>query len=198
MTVNNLDVLLVAAQFSYLAAGDQQINTYHYELNTGGPMTDALAVTDMGLILEKIYTHVLASQAIEYAYVDLTITNITQNLLLGTFPWPTLTVGTGSGALNSSQVAVLLFGRTAVPRVQLRKYFGGGQEEDVTDSLINAVALTRYQNAAIEMIAQQGSATGTWDPIAYNTVLDRRTKPVSSAVSLSMRTQRRRTRGRGA
>ncbi len=198
MTVNNLDVLSVAAQFSYLFAGDQQINTYHYELNTGGPMSDALAVVDMGLILEKIYTHVLSSQATTYKYVDFTVTNITQALLLGTFPWPTLTQGVGTGVLASSQVCALIFGRTAVPRVQIRKYFGGMQEEDIQDSTMIAAALTRYQNAGIEIIAQQGVASGTWDPIAYNTALDRRTKAVSSAVSLSTRTQRRRTRGRGA
>lgn len=198
MAVNDGDVLRIAAGFTYLAGGDEQVNTYFFELLSGGPMLDANALIDAGEMMERLYTHVLATQPITLKYNTLAVKNVTQDLLLGTIPWPTLIQGTGTGVAVSSQVAQLIFGRTSVPRVQMRKYVVGLQEEDVSNSLLTGAQITALTNMALELVAFQFPTNGNWVPIAYNAVLDRRTRPVSAGVSLSTRTQRRRTLGRGA
>lgn len=198
MTVQTGDVLRAAARLWYTGSGNEQVNTYFYELVTGGPLTDAVVAADLLGLMEEIYTHVLAIQSSDYSYADIAIKNITQDILLGTFSWPTLVQGTGTGVLTSAQVCALIFGRTAISRVQMRKYFGGLQEEDVSDSVLTGATLTALTNAGIEIIATQGTLNGTYQPIAYNELLDRRTVPVSVGVSSITRTQRRRTRGRGS
>lgn len=198
VAVNQLDVLRMACRYQYTLGADDIVNTFHYEKTDAIPSTDLAAANDLRAIAELMYTHILASIPTSVAFIDIALKNITQATLLGTFGWPTFGVGTGAGPKDASQVAALVFGRTALSRVQIRKYIGAMQEPDIANSQIQATALTRYQNFGTEMALNQVQVAGVYRPIAYNTALDRRTGILSTAVSINVVTQRRRSRGRGS
>lgn len=198
MTVNVGDVLRASARSNFGTGGFDLVNVFHFQFDSAAAIPDAQAVTDIGAILEDMENAVISRIGTIIKYVDITIQNITQNTLLGANPWPTITAGLEPGDVVSPQVAALIIGRTLTPGIQARKYHYGAGENQVNNGTFLSTMLTSLGNYAARYIADNFIVGETYTPIAYNKLLDRRTKLTSSLVIATARTQRRRTIGRGS
>lgn len=198
MAVEQNDVLEASARMEFNGVEDI-VNVYQFQLTTTGPITDSQGVDDILLILEAIYLVLVAQQSVLTLYRDIRVVNKTQSTILGTFLWPSLTAGTAAVAAQAPGVCGLVSLATAVPRVNLRKYYGdmvtATMENDGTFASFVTTALT---NISAMLLTQRVQVNGTWrygylSPKSLAWEL-----PLSAIVTDIPAYQRRRKQGRGS
>lgn len=124
MTVQQFDVIEAVSRCEFNAA-DDIVNVYQFQLISAGAQENQVVVDDVISILESIYTIILAGLSILYTFRDVKLRNITQSTLMGVHPWPVLVAGTNITNPLAPGVALLSNWGTDVPRVGMRKFFGG-------------------------------------------------------------------------
>lgn len=199
MTVNTGDILVATAKAEFNGI-DDMLNVYQFEMLTATPLTDQEAVGDIIEILESLYTLINGILSVLYLYRDITITNKTQNLLLGTFGWPTLVAGLATGDTTPPGVAGVISFSTSQPRRQLRKYIGGLSAASIEGAgVIEPVTLTNLSNFGTFLLATLVGNVGTWAYTHENVLLTpERIFPVSTLITNIPGYQRRRKQGRGS
>lgn len=198
MTIQNDDIMEVAARMSFDGANDQ-IGSYQFRLATGGPITDEEGIDDLLAVMELIYTIVDQLMTLKLLFDDIRIFNQTQSVLLGIHDWPTLVAGTETQHPIPPGVAALINFSTEVPKVILRKFFGGFTEDQNQDdgtwngTLVNAVA-----DIGVLMLADFNMTNGTWE-YGYNSpkILDW-VRPNGASNNDIPAYQRRRKQGSGS
>lgn len=198
MAIEQDDILEVSARMEFNGVEDI-VNVYQFQLTTPGPITDQQGVDDVLLIIEAIYTALVALQSTLTLYRDIRVTNKTQLAILGTFLWPSLTAGTAAVIAQAPGVCGLVSLATAVPRVNLRKYYGdmvtSTMELDGTFASFVTTALTTISGT---LLTQRVQVNGTWrygylSPKSLAWEL-----PLSAVVTDIPAYQRRRKQGRGS
>lgn len=198
MAVQQNDILRVTASMTYGIGGQLLENVFHFKANDAVVVLDPQALIDMGTVIELLFatTQVVTPNTIQYT--SYTVKNVTQNLLLGTAPWPTFVAGGDISAIASPQVAALVIGRTSKPRVQSRIFIAGLREGSVSAGIIDGILLTALVALAATLLLPYQGLVQRYQYVAYNRALATSTIPVSSAVILPTRSQRRRSIGFGA
>lgn len=198
MTIQIGDVLEVSARMEFDSV-DDIVNVYQFVLGTPGPITDAQGVSDVIQIMEDLYTLWLSAMSLLVAFRDLRVRNVTQQTVLGTFPWPTLTVGTNVNDALPPGVAALINFTSDIARVTPRKYFGGITEvSNDSEGTWVAGLVTTMTNTAAFLLAVRVQAFGDWlygyeSPKAASFVF-----PTGGVVTDVPAYQRRRKQGRGS
>lgn len=198
MPTNELDIFEVAARAEFDGVEDV-VNVYQVQASNLVSGLDIDTVTDILGWLETIYSLLTVAQSIIHVYRDVRIKNVTQNRVLGTYAWPTVTAGVATLAALPPGNAGVINLSTTVPRVMLRKFYGGftvgvldadGSLTGATVALLNAIA-----------ILLQVTYTGLSCDLDYGYLSPKIggfVEPVSSTVTDISGYQRRRKQGRGS
>lgn len=198
MTVNPLDVLRVSARQTYNNSINDIVGVYHYR-SEGPAETEATTLLNLAVVIEALYIAINARVGAGVVYEEVTVQNITQDVVLGNTPWPTLTFGILAAQQLPSPVAALVVGVTGVPQVQGRKYLGGFTEDDQNVSIVSGTLLTALANFGVQYIAQKVVGGVTYTPFVRQVALPNALHPLIGAKAIAVfRTQRRRTLGRGS
>ena len=172
-------------------------NVFHVK-NTSGSHTNAETISAIGEWLEDVYTPIVAylSEEVDFDAINMFIIEGAE--ALGNQPWPTLTVGTATGAMQASGVALLGSAASGIARRVARKYWGPGTSSNFLDSdwptAFLSAAATAMQVAYSGYTATNGVA---FLPVIYNRVLGSGLAAVSTKVVSNPAYQRRRRRGTG-
>lgn len=175
------------------------VNTYHIQVDAGGPATFAAASLAFQDYVDDIYNYLTAQMANNVTDGYITVANVTQATVFGSIAFGTWTGGSNGAEHVAPGVAVLAYARTVKPRVQFRKYFGIFTEADMLDGAWTATVRTPCENALAYHIAQQTPRTGyTFTGVVWNYATQTLTKGISATTSSEPAYQRRRKRGRGS
>lgn len=182
MPTNNNDVIRVVAGFTYTTGGDPQSNVLHFADTGGGGISDADLLDDFGPILEVIYGLVRTSMGTAFKFIEYSVFNVTQNLVIGTLPWPTFTEGGDPGALDIAQATALLVLPTQVSQVQGRVYVGGIPESEIANSALSAGFVAGVASMGANLLIGTIIAPSLVEYVVYNRTLLTFNLPVSAAV----------------
>ncbi len=196
-SVDTGDVLRFAARQSYDTGGQDIINVMYVQALVQNSIIEATIQGEMLAIPELIFDGVRLQTSNVLKYIFLEFKNITQDLLLGQFSWPTFVAGAVAGAPASPQVAALLTLPTAKSRVQGRAYFGGIPENAIDDGLIDATMLAAIATSGAVMLAPMVQGFSTYAYVVFNTEFGTFNLPTTAAAIVPTRTQRRRSTGFG-
>lgn len=192
------DILRVAAVLEALGS-DAIVNVWHMKVISGGGVTLVSAATDMAEYMDDLYGYVTTQLSDEVLPDHLEMHNVTQGLTYGSFAWGSWAGGTNTSGITNTQLALLAFARTSIPRVQIRKYMGVFTQPQVVDSEWVASTRSACGNMMAHHITSQTlSVSLTVKGVAYNYALERATEAVSYATSKAPVTQRRRRIGTGS
>lgn len=200
MTVEIDDVLRVSGRLTFDNNEDDIVGVHHYEV-TGGSETDAQTLINIGIVMESIYATVVGRQSQDISYEEITVKNVTQNVILGDTPWPTLVAGALADDALPPQVTALVLASTPSPTRQGRKYAGGFVELDNVGGLLAGALVAALGNFADNYVLTQVIGPINYRPVIMSSP-DGPLQPIFpllvGKVILAFRTQRRRTLGRGS
>lgn len=198
MTVNQNDVLEGAARTEF-AGQDDVVNVWQYQYQDATPITDAQGISDVIALLEIFYTVLVAAQSVLQLYRDLRFRNVTQAQVLGTHPWPTMTIGGGAADPTPPGAAAVLNWTTLKPRIGMRKFLGVFTEANVTPAGVYSAALVAsIVTAAAPTLAVQTVSGRNWRFGYQSPKTGLFEVPTSYLIQDIPGYQRRRKQGRGS
>lgn len=198
MTSVQFDVFAVTAKMTISGSASDVQNTMHWRQETPGALTDAQVLTDLSTVLDALYTGINLDVSDIQDYVEISVKNVTQNLLLGSIAWPTLVTGGSATDPVAFQVVALLLMKSAVPRVFGRLNLGVFAENDLGGSNWQGTVVTNVLALGAFLLLPFVQVSATWRYVIFNRVLSTVTLPNSTGMTIAARTQRRRSRGIGS
>lgn len=198
MTIQIGDVLEASARMEFQGV-DDQVNVYQFVLGTPGPISDEDGVEDILDLIEAIYTLWKVAMSTLTLFRDIRIRNVTQDEVLGTFPWPTLTAGEAAADCIPPGNCGLINFHTPIPRVTPRKYMGSLVTTQMeADGSLGAAIVTRLSDIATLLLDVWVGTSGDWLYGYFSPKTSTFVFPQSATVSDITAYQRRRKQGRGS
>jgi hypothetical protein len=203
MTVVDGDVFRVAARMS--VGEDDVVNVFHLAVVTGGPQTDANAVTDILDRIEDIYSLIHGLMPDTQVFQDIKIDQveyvsgeprIVRNL--GVYGWPTLTTGLSVAEELPAQISALCTFRTIQPKTLAKKYWGRMVETHWDGDEWDSTVMTGLGNVIAEMIVTWIGTYLNLDCFVQSKAATDFINLLSGAARAYAATQRRRKPGVGA
>jgi len=176
-----------------------QVNRYQWKLSTGVPVDDATLLDDVAFIIESLYDLIKTIIAIRNVFREVRVTNVTQNLLVGSTTAGAYLGGVSTGNDAPQGVSAFVYCTTNVPRVILSKYLPSPTVSDVnTDGGVipgEYPEMVAYAAALLVPYVFNGTSYtyGYLSPKVLSFVI-----PQVSTPSFVYAYQRRRKKGRGA
>lgn len=192
------DVIEASARMEFNGAEDV-VNVFQYQLDSAPPVTEADTATDIINILEALYGLIVPIQTLLLTYRDIRLRNVTQGIVLGTFPWASLVSGAHPGDPVPPGVAALVNFSTSIARVSPRKYFGILTEASVdSDATWDIPTLVLLLGVGASLSLPAVGAFGTWSYGYLSPKSEAFETPVASTIPAFPAYQRRRKQGRGS
>jgi hypothetical protein len=123
MAVNQGDIIQAVAAMEWDGVEDV-LNIYQFQLQSPASVTEAGVISDLTDFLDSAYDVLKLFLTTLLTFKEIRLLNKTQDVILGTFPWPTLVAGTGATDTQAPGVCALINFTTTKPRVSPRKYLG--------------------------------------------------------------------------
>ena len=196
--VENGDVLRIGGTWEY--DGTEEVtNVFHVLVKGGGEKTLAQVTDDIEEYMDLMFDNLDTFLSDKMLVDRLSLANVTQHLVFGALNWGTMAQGGAASEETASGVSLLCYGRTYLPRVQIRKYYGVFTEPAMVDgqwsTTLRAAATTDFNSHINDQVMTDGlELTG----VAWNRLLETYTEAVSSVTVAEPCYQRRRRRGRGS
>lgn len=197
MTSVQFDVFAVTAKMTIGGGPDDVQCTMHWRQETPGALTDAQVLADLSIVLDALWTGINAHIVDIQDYIDISIKNVTQNLLLGSVAWPTLVSGGSTADPVSFQTVALLLMKTAAPRVVGRLNLGVFRDNGLVGSNWISTVITDVLILGGFLLLPFVQINATWRYVVFNREFATLTIPNSTGITVAARTQRRRSRGIG-
>lgn len=192
------DIIRIGAVMEFKTA-HAIANVWTAKITSGGGVDYAAMYAKAADYMDILYAHIAAELSDEVLPDYLTLANITQSTVGGAFAWDTFAGGTNVNDPTAAQVAVMAYARTAVPRVQIRKYLGVFTIAHMSNGLWTTAVRTACDDMMGDFITSNDIGGGTLvTGVAYNAALARVTEGRSPHTSQAPVIQRRRREGRGA
>lgn len=201
MAVQVGDFLRASATFANNDNTDKYANVFHWRVDTLVNADDTAVANDLEQELEALYTTISGSISIKLIPEEVTVINATRDEFVAVQQF---SFGfAGAGEYTPPQVAALVIGRTQKPRVQGRKYIPMIPEGINEDGNLTAASLVEFDAFAARFVSPLDTpATGN----AYTPGVCKYQGPIAvefnafkeAKVIRGLRTQRRRTIGRGS
>lgn len=192
MTTANNDIIRLTANYTYLTGGRPISNVLHFVDNGGGGIIDSLLLSQMGIILEGIFGPLAPEQGVGLFYTTYDVFNVTQGLIIGTLPWPTLVQGGTGGDLSAATVVALLRMVTPKSRVQGRVNLVGVPEAKLADSTMTGLFVTAALLVGAQLLNSFPVGPSFLQYTVFNQEFKTFTMPVSVALGSSSRSLGRR------
>lgn len=175
------------------------VNTWHLRIDSGGGLAFAAFSLDLQQYADALFNPLATVLSNAQTAYNLNVVNVTQGTVWPNFAWSSYTGGSGATDTLAPQVALLAFGRTQLPRVQIRKYLGVFTEAATTNGLfIGAIVSAGLALMTYHIAGQTMGGGSVLRGVAYNYALSRATYALTPACSSVPVIQRRRRLGRGA
>lgn len=192
------DVVRLGAAFLYSAA-DTIVNVWHVKITSGGPLAFVTASLDFQEYVDDLYRPLVGYYRTVLVGDRISVKNETQNTVWGAIGFNPSFTGTHVGQGTALQVALLGWGRTAISRVQIRKYWGPFGEAEMEHGLWTTAIRADIQDQMDYHIGEHVMSNGLeLQGVAYNKALDRATTCLTATTTGNPVIQRRRRFGRGA
>jgi hypothetical protein len=192
------DIVRLAAVQKYATVTDI-VGVLHLKINAGGGLAFAAAAQDFVEYCDALYDTIKTLVPTNQIDDHISIQNITQDQVWGNVAWGTYTGGTSAGIPCAAQTALLVWGRTSLSRVQIRKYLGVITQPNLVSGVWTAGSRAIAQNFINYHIVAQTMTNGlVLQGGAYSPTLARFTTAVSGTTSQVPCTVRRRRIGRGS
>lgn len=205
MAIVTGSVLRAAAKFTLDNLPDIFYNIWHMRCTNSNSQSQPNLIDDLLEVLEEIYGAVdtYLSDLLNFDAVNLY--DVTADLPLNDYNWPTLTAGAEMGEILPHAAAMGLYGKTIYPNRIAKKYIPGMTEAHTEDGVFNSSALAGFANMAAAILQPAVPSNGsTWQFGIWGfTVPETETEPhiliptVSWSVSAYPYYQRKRGPGRG-
>jgi len=183
------------------ATGEDILNVFHYRWE-GDPIDDSTGFETLRNHMDAIFDIIASDIPADVAFIDIDCTNVTQEIFYGTDPWPSLTVGGGSGDTMPEQCCALVTATTNRSKTLGKKFLGPFIEAANSDGTWYGTLLSALANFAAAYIADVTvTDVGAFIPVLVHyvgNVLTYVTDIVGNGTSNQVFTQRRRRRGVGA
>jgi hypothetical protein len=196
-SVDTGDIVRYACRSTYDTAGQDIINVVYAQALVQNSIIEATIQAEMLLVPEFFIDGARLETSNTLKYTVLEVKNITQDLLLGSFSWPTFVQGAKGEPPASPQVVGLLLLPTAKSRVMGRVNFGGLPETAINDGIMDVALVAGLATSGAVMIAPIVQGFSTYQYIVFNVEFGTFNIPTTSSVVLATRTQRRRSTGFG-
>lgn len=198
MAVSQYDVLEVAARTEFNGVEDI-VNVFQFEYQSVPGLTDEQGIEDVLEFIEAIYDIFIGAQTILQLYRDLRVTNKTQEIVYGTFTWPTLIDGEDIAKAQAPGTCVLSNFSTGVARVAPRKYWGVFCADNMdADGTWSSAVLATFATVNSLMLLPYVATNGTWQYGYESPKVGSFVAPVSAVVTDIPAYQRRRKQGKGS
>jgi len=198
MTTHQYDVIEAAARWEYNAVEDV-VNVFQFQKTDAGDISDSNTIDDILDLVEAVYTLLLGIITTIQVARDIRISNVSQNYVLSTEPWPSITAGTGTGDPLPPGVAGLVNFRTTVAKVNPRKYFGALTEaNNAATGLITVAGTTALSNAGALLLTSMLGTYASWEYGYLSPKTSNFEQVQSYSVTNVPAYQRRRKQGRGS
>lgn len=173
------DVMRVAARMAWKGLSDI-INTWWLRCidDHGLDLEDLL--DDLLEVIEAVYAEFDNYMANDVTFEDMQCQNMTNTEVYGSLPWPSLTVGGGTGQALPPQLAVFAATNTYVPNCKGRKFFGAFTEQEQSEGLWLYTECLSHVVAGLALTVggQVGSNGSTWQFVTPHYVEDGEELPV--------------------
>lgn len=197
MTVQINDILECMARCEFQGVEDV-VNVYQYQYVGPSPATDASCIAALSDAMDDLYIPLAAVQPYDYIYRDITIRNLTQDTVLGTTAWPTLTAGLHGGDNNAPGIAGLVNMATGIARVVLRKYIGGFVTAAIeSNGTFTSAVTTVLSTFGVNLMSGYPIVSPIWKYGHFSPKTLNFEEPSTITVSDIPAYQRRRKQGRG-
>lgn len=194
MTTNANDIVRGVLGYEYVTGGTPMSNVWHWKDTGGGGITDADFINEFGALMEAILLPMLPQQGSQFDFVNITVQNLTQGLLIATLPWPTFVSGTAVSAVDTAQTAALLRLLTVKPRTQGRVFIPGIAEGAIQNSIFDMNTLVAAAAIGTALLAPQTVGLGELTYTVFNQILLTDNLPTSLFVGNAVRGLTRRKR----
>lgn len=205
MTFFASDLIRVSANLSFGVGGQDLVNVMYFELVAPSSLADSQVLSDIGEVLEILYTTVQGRMNTLIQFVDYDVKNETQDTSPLNSSWPVLTTGALATEALASQLVALVIMRTAQSRKFGRVNLGGFTELDNATDVWLAALLTNVGNFITQLLTTHVVTNGNYRyGVASQNVVPPRTiansfdLPIAGKIIGNLRTQRRRSAGFGS
>lgn len=199
------DLIRVSANMSFAVGGSDLVNVMYFELLSPSSLTDSQVLSDIGEVLENIYTPIQTRLNALIQFVDYDVKNDTQDQSPLNSSWPTLTTGALAAEALAPQLVALVIMRTAQSRKFGRVNLGGFTETDNASDVWLGALLTQVGLLITQLLATHVATNGNYrygvasqDVVPPRDIVNSFDAPIAGKVIGSLRTQRRRSRGFGS
>jgi len=197
MAVDVGDVFEVTARAEFRGVEDVD-NVFQYQYTSGSNSTNAIAIDNLLTIMETVYAIVRTFQHVLTLYRDLRVRNVTKGEVYGTFGWPSIVSGSVSGGDTPPGVAALINLSTGIPRVVLKKYWGGLDNQALdTDGTLTGAMITSLAAISAVLLTPQTVGSNTYVYGYLSPKTGNFESPQGSVITDIPAYQRRRKQGRG-
>lgn len=175
------------------------VNVLHLEILSGGGLAAPAAYEDFQEYCDNLYATIGANLVNTQLADRISVANVTQSTVWGAISWDVFAGGGDAGDQTADQVALMVFGRTPISRVQIRKYLGVFSESSITDGIWGSAIRSNCQNYIDYLITPDVMTNGLeLVGVAWSELYTRATRALTGATSAEPVIQRRRRRGRGS
>lgn len=156
-----LSIIEAVAEMSML--GQTVLNVWHAVSTDAGDDDDAM--DEMAAKLDDLYSIVNGEMDASLSYVGINFKNITENVVMGTRTWPSLSTG-GYASIDALPlgVAACISFPTGIPGVRGRKFLPAYTEGSLVEALWNAATVDSLEDFAVDAVAGWLGSTivGPW------------------------------------
>lgn len=198
MAVQPGDILEASPRLEFNSV-DDQVNVFQFQNESVSPLTDTQGINDVIEVLEVLYTILVPLISILTVFRDIRVRNVTQSVVYGVFPWPTLTAGTQVQPAIPLACAGLLNFSTGIARVTPRKYFGSLTTTSIdSQGNLTAGTLALIASVGATLLTSMVATNASWNYGYFSPKTLGWQQAVSVVATNIPAYQRRRKPGRGA
>lgn len=190
-TVAN-DIIRVTCNYTYQSGGRPLSNVLHFADVGAGGIIDSLLLTQMGVIIEGKLGPLAAQQSVELFFTTYDVFNVTQGLIIGTLPWPTLVQGAIANQASAPTVVGLLRMITNKSKVQGRVNLVGVAENIISSGVLTGPFVTAALVTGANLLLANPVGPSSMQYVVYNQALATFTVPVATALGTASRSIGRR------
>lgn len=175
------------------------VNVLHVKIISGGGLAFAAASQDIQQYCGALFSIIEGEISDDQVPLQISISNVTQATVWGGVAWTGYSGGQAATDPTATQLAMLAYARTSIPRVQIRKYLGVFTEAMMTGGLWSAGVRSLGNSFITYHITPQAMTNGlVLQGVAWNPSLSRAAVGISVGVSIPPVVQRRRRIGTGS
>jgi len=197
MAVTVGDIVRITARMLLFGTSDL-VNVFHFKVAVNLAVDDAAFMVDVALAMDLLYGPLNSQISTKVSYSSIEGQNITDNELLPSEPWPTLTVGGNGTEMLPEMNSACVFHRTLTPRVRAAKFLPPFGENTNLDGALAVTTVPIVQAFGDSLTAGLLTASIALNYVAFNRVLVTATGVTQALVPSRFRTQRRRRVGVGS